>query len=483
MSPEEVEVNDGTVAPPADLKKEEFVGFLTSTGRIRGAVASSLYDAGLNDYHLLETGDEKFFMSFSGVGERTADALMELGARHRSMSSPEPPLTFEEAMAQGKVRSNVVKLLKENGLDSFERILSAGEEGLTSIKGIGPATASAVLGIANKMADVEGPRTAAIEDASAIPAPEGDRDVIESAPERKANLLDRIASFFRGMFRSSSKPVDEAVRTDRPSSAPPSEIEQDDPGEAPLGEGPEAPGVGDKEQLDEPALASGGPLIEVEEKVEDSSGAASGEEQPPILAEVETPLEDALHPSGEGMPDGDETSEDAPAGEVKDEVPEHGTDGAPPEGSSSAPAVKPGLLERILSVFRKRPAPPTEKGPEPEAKTVSAPADAGPQEGTRDGASEPAVEETVDTEGAKEEPASADEHLEEGTPKVEPEVSEIREIADIPGLSEGVVQLLNDAGYLNIDELKEAVWEDLILVEGIDEPTAKAISKALHPER
>jgi ERCC4-type nuclease len=51
----------------------------------------------------------------------------------------------------------------------------------------------------------------------------------------------------------------------------------------------------------------------------------------------------------------------------------------------------------------------------------------------------------------------------------------------IPGVTSEIAGRLRQAGYQNISELKEAIAEDLTMIEGIDEATAKAIITALHP--
>jgi len=52
----------------------------------------------------------------------------------------------------------------------------------------------------------------------------------------------------------------------------------------------------------------------------------------------------------------------------------------------------------------------------------------------------------------------------------------------LPGVTPETAGRLRQAGYQNISELKEAIAEDLAMIDGIDEATAKAIISALHPE-
>ncbi len=48
-------------------------------------------------------------------------------------------------------------------------------------------------------------------------------------------------------------------------------------------------------------------------------------------------------------------------------------------------------------------------------------------------------------------------------------------LEEIEGLSEDIIKKLKESGYRDIDELKEATVEDLIMIEGIDEEMAKRI--------
>jgi ERCC4-type nuclease len=56
------------------------------------------------------------------------------------------------------------------------------------------------------------------------------------------------------------------------------------------------------------------------------------------------------------------------------------------------------------------------------------------------------------------------------------------DFTSIPGVTPQIATQLRQAGYQNVSELKEAITEDLVMIEGIDEATAKAIIAALHPE-
>ena len=56
------------------------------------------------------------------------------------------------------------------------------------------------------------------------------------------------------------------------------------------------------------------------------------------------------------------------------------------------------------------------------------------------------------------------------------------DFTSIPGVTPDIATRLRQAGYQNVSELKEAIADDLVMIEGIDEATAKAIVAALHPE-
>jgi ribosomal protein S13 len=57
-----------------------------------------------------------------------------------------------------------------------------------------------------------------------------------------------------------------------------------------------------------------------------------------------------------------------------------------------------------------------------------------------------------------------------------------KEELKIEGVDPEKLKLLSDAGYQDAEELKEAIVEDLTMIEGIDEDTAKEIYSKLHPD-
>ena len=55
-----------------------------------------------------------------------------------------------------------------------------------------------------------------------------------------------------------------------------------------------------------------------------------------------------------------------------------------------------------------------------------------------------------------------------------------KEELQIEGVDAEKLKLIQDAGYQDTEELKEAIVEDLTMIEGIDEDTAKDIYSKLH---
>jgi transcription termination factor NusA len=74
------------------------------------------------------------------------------------------------------------------------------------------------------------------------------------------------------------------------------------------------------------------------------------------------------------------------------------------------------------------------------------------------------------------EPAKAETKESPQTAKSEPV-----DFTDIKDVTPEIAALLRKAGYQSVEELKEAIVEDLTMIDGINEETAKNIHSALHP--
>jgi len=441
---------------------DEFTIFLGSTGKVRPSLAKSLKAQGLDEERLL-SGDRKYFLTLKGVGEKTADALMALSEIAKAKNTP-TTVDLWEHLRVNKVRSNVVKSLKDAGMDTPEKIKDAGKDGLTALPGIGDATAEGILNAVSTM-------PSQIEDASAEQAPgEVQSDAegpIAQESLKKGSIIDRIGDFFRSLFRGKKQvPVssEEApvVTVPEESDTPLMEdieaamevgpdTEADSAPEEPT-PGPEAPAEAPLTEVGDPIPEKGGPP-------EDASNTV-GHETTPIPPSPEGP-------SGKDEEVPGEISDEERSGTETPLEPAEST--GPASAPEEPPKNQPGFFQRIMSFFKKTPS--TE---EPKEKVPIPVEGEGPVAGPSDEV----------PEGAEPVPDEPTESIAEGEkgpeePERPPEEVEIKEIEDIPGIDPSVALKLRDAGYQNLDELKEAVPDDLVLVEGIERETAERICSAL----
>ncbi|MDG6225106.1 MAG: helix-hairpin-helix domain-containing protein [Candidatus Thermoplasmatota archaeon] len=440
MAQDESSADDAAIAVEADPFRDEFTGYLTSTGRVKPKLARSLYDMGLSSYDLLKSGDLKYFMSFTGVGDRTAQALYDLGRIRERQEIEEARARYRTYMKERGIRSNVIDILESEGIDSPDKILEKGPEGLVTIRGIGKKTADMLI-------------SACAEAVTEAPQADGGQAEAPAEEESAPGIIDRIIGFFKGLF---SGRKDEAQPE-----APTSPQEEERTGSVPV---PEP--VEDKEEGPEPEEPS----------------------EPGIPDPVEDPIHeevlavDASAESGEPEPEKDlaepveeeQAEKPAPEATSPQEDVEQPTE-APPEKEEP----KEGLMDRIKRFFSKKPS-----GPE-------AGSDSGTlkEEDHAEAASEKEEKEgpegiSPENKGDVPEEDKAEEEVSVQGPVVEaPEPPpEINSMEDIPGVGPEIIELLKGAGYRNLDELKEAVPEDLVLIKGIDMETAKMICGALHPE-
>lgn len=441
MSPDEAPIE-----PEVGKDTDEYLEVLTSTGRIRPSLARSLREQGL-DLDGIEKCDREAFLGYKGVGDKTADALMEIGALVKERRSREAETAFWEMLAAKKVRINVIKALQGSGLDSIDKVLDAGMDGLMGIKGIGEASAKAVLAAVRETSPP-------IEEAAAEQAPDGMTGE-EEGQVKPPSFMDRITGFFRNLFKSKGSEASTEAEKDAeptPAGSPSEPIEKEAGPEGSM----EPPSVPAAEPGTEPEVPSEPPVV-VEESVSipEDRVEASPEEMPSEEAEV--PPQEGQVSEVPALP-----GTDVPEGEGQGLA-----EGKVEEGQPTG-----GLFSRIMAFFKK----PKETPP------AGAPASDLPAAGT-EGAEEVGPDQpSVQTAEEEVEPEKTD--IGAGPGEILPDVSaeppvEIKEIEDVPGIDEAVAKKLRDAGYQDLSELREAVPEDLVLIEGIDKELAERICSAL----
>jgi predicted flap endonuclease-1-like 5' DNA nuclease len=415
--------------------KEEMIAFLTKTGKIRPHVAAALFDQGLDDMAKVRIMDRDDFLKYRGVGDRTAEALLELKVLAQESAPKDSELW--DRLRKGKVNLNVIASLKGSGLDTPGKIRGAGSEGLIKIKGIGIITANRILEAVKDMPEPVGP---SIEDASAVQAPEEPVEQATQAP-KGPGLMDKVAAFFKGLFGKKSPEPESPKDTTGPAEEA---VAQGTPAE------PTAPAV------ETPLTEASAPLTE---------GALSQPEQPSPPPKAISDI--AAEPEKTATSEAPAVAEAAPQ-----ELPPEGatptTDGKPTEEAAKGPEAaqegaqapteqpKGGFFDKIRSMFKRpaaqsAPASPADEAPKEPEKPAEASA-AGPE--------------------VQAAPASS-------AVAVEHRSAPINSIEEIPDIGPGIADKLRKAGYNNVDELREAVPEDLVLIEGIDIETAKRICAAL----
>jgi hypothetical protein len=415
--------------------KEQMVAFLTSTGKIRPHVASSLFDQGLDDRSKLRIMEREGLLKYHGVGEKTADALLEL--RDKAQASAPAGSALWDQLKKGKVNAKVAQSLMDAGLVTPMGIREAGKEGLMKIKGIGAITADRILGSVKDMPELA---RSPIEDASAVSAPE---EAPAPAPEQPKGqgIMEKVASFFKGLFGKKAE-------TEKPSGSTPSEAITS---AAPSAEVPSAPAepaeTSTESPTEPPSAAEAEPKPdEVPTKVGEAAPAADRKDGVEVS---DAPL---TVPMAQASPDRQEPpGEEKTAEEAKPEQPVTSA-----QASTAPEQPKQGFFGRIFSVFKKAPAPAAPAAPAGEAakdqETPKGPVGpAQPQPGP----------ETSPPAGSGQ------------------TISQIGSLEEIPGIDAEVIRRLKEASYNSVDELREAIPEDLTLIQGIDIETARRICDAI----
>ncbi|MGA1872982.1 MAG: helix-hairpin-helix domain-containing protein [Thermoplasmatota archaeon] len=425
--PEDTDIDQSKKTDIEDkIDKEEMVSFLSSVSRISEDLARSLYDQGLDNWSSLIEGTEASFRKFKGIGPAKAMALVELGKSKMTELEESRPGLKEVLESIPRMNQRIISSLLDSGYDSVESFKETTEEDLQKINGIGPKMSSAIMEAVSAHLEKYGPDASPsrpVEEATAEVLAEEEQPSAGDERSLIQRIIDAIGGFFGGKKEENeeeSAPGEAEGEKEGPQETSPEEEET-----------PETVPPAEKESEDEP-----------EEET-------PGEEKEPETQPVEASAED-------DTPSETEEPETAPKEAVEE-----------PPGEE--PTGKMSFMERIKQMLFGSSSEKDDKPEETPTEEESSAAEEG--------------------QGKSAETSSKEEHLDESEPeasgevvkeKVEPkEKKEYTEFEAIPGVSGKIAEALTKAGYLSIDELKEAVPEDLEMIEGIGPKTAEKIYKAL----
>ncbi len=458
------------------LRKADMVSYLTSTGSIRPHVASSLYDGGLDRWSKLidRTGPE--LMDYKGVGPKTAEALMALGEIKKvELLSVNGELDTRKALqGMSELRGREIDELMREGYNSMERLARAHTGQLLEVKGLKRKTAEEIIDMARtaiapgpvvievpeqerpqvqpvvqapapppqlqvregetlQESAPEGPPAElpkeSIEEATALSAEEAPKEPPKESSAKQEGFFSKFMGGIKGLF---------SAKKEQPAPAP-----------APAGEQPKPPE--EAHPSSEAPQEQPSAEVKVEEGQPPVEGAApeAATQAPPIMEEAGTE-------KGEGQP---EVAPPVPGIEPSSEEKPPEAAAAPAEAAGSPPAEpRPSFFQRMKEKLLggKKAAPEqAEEQPAP-AAPAEAPAAAG-------------------------EAGTEEQKLAEAAPegKEPEEKAAIERFEDIPGVTPEVATKLYGSGYLNVSELKEAIPDDLMMIDGIDRETAERIYLAL----
>ncbi|MBN1389604.1 MAG: helix-hairpin-helix domain-containing protein [Candidatus Thermoplasmatota archaeon] len=421
MSRESEGLSSGPVNIRKQVKKVEMVDFLTSTGVISQQLATSLYDQGLNRWaHLIE-GTEGTFTRFKGIGPAKEKALIELG-KHKKMELEDSIPGLKEVLRSiPRITQHTISSLLESGYDSFQSFRDRTEDDLKQVKGVGPKMAEAILKavrpyVESGEAEIEDIPT--VEEATAEVEPEVTEEATPDERSLFQRIMDAISGFFGGKKTEGSGETEEQA---------PKEIEE-------IGEqSPEKPqGTVAVEDEEIPLLTP------TEEPLNEILPEAASEEEPPVVEEVS---QEAIEHEKIGESEvGQETKQ-----------------------NEDIPPQQKGFIDRIREmIFGRGVKDEPRKIVTIEKEEITPPKDN--EEGTL-------TETPADIEQSSDEPLI--------NPEADIESQEYIDFENIPGVNSKTAEALRKAGYLNIEELREAVPEDLIMIEGIGQKTAEKIYNSL----
>ncbi len=382
----------------------------------------------------------------------------------------------------GKVRASLAERLYDEGMDNWAALVNGDDEYFTGFKGVGVKTSEALKELGEKKKE-ELAESAQAPDLNEVLSsiPRVSEKVIE---ELKSSGFDTFESFreleaeklqeLKGIGPKLSVTIIEKVNEVREKFGIQDGIEEATAMEEEKAEEEAPEEKGFFEKLIEGIKAIFvGKKEEPEEKPEEEKEESPDEEKEPSEEKPEEekeeeaeekPPEEEKEPSEEKSAEEKEESpeeEKEPSEEKPEEEKEEEAEEKPPEEEKEEPSEeevpKKGFLQALKEIiFGKK----SEEKPEEE------------KEGSP---REEAGEETKEDESAEEE---------KEVPKEEEPADEKDEIGaegpfKLKGVEVEVQEKLKSSGYLSLKELREAVPEDLTMIEGIDEETAERICDAV----
>ncbi len=457
------------------VEKEEMVEFLSSSGKVRRGLAEPLYDQGLNTWELLVDGDEEYFTSFKGVGKKTADELMIIGGQKKEELSrpPEPARDLRDVLSEvPRVNQGVIDGLMDAGFNDVYRVSAVDPSELREVPGVGPKLSEKIVKACKEEAEKHPQSVAGVEEAMPLPADE------EAPAEKGEGFLSKLIGKVKAFF---------STEKEEPStSEAPEEEGEKEPEEKPSEDEPAAE---DKEETVEEKPSEEEPVAEDQE--EPSEEEKPSDEEPSEEGEASDEEPAAEDKKEDGTPEEESTEEEGdPSDEETEEPPKEeprslwakikgifsGKEEEAPseEKESSEEGEKPSEEEAPESAEEEGETPTDDKDEEaPENEGEKEPEEAPSEDG-------PAAEDQEDKEEPSDEkPSEEEKEPSKEEPSEEEPRLEIKDIHHIPGVDKKTTDLLLSSGYMNLDELKEAVPEDLMMIEGIDEDTAKFIYEVL----
>ena len=367
----------------------------------------------------------------------------------------------------GKIRNATAGKLYDKGLDNWASLVNGDEKFFTSFKGVGKKTAESLVELAKmKMEEIEQRGT--------IPTL---REILATIPRVSSNTIDTLIENGYDSYNSfkdlEAEKLQELKRIgpklsitiiDKVNSAREKFGIEEEP--TPI---EDATGVeGEEEEKEEEkgliqrildwirSLFSGKKDKEPSEEEEE---VPVDEEPPEEEKEEEVPVDE--EPPEEGKEEDPSVEDEVPVEEKEEEpaVEEEETDEEEKEGSE-------GFFHKITNMFSggKKVQEPSEDEKEEEPSEEEPSVEEGPSD-------------EGDATGEEEQPAEEDDVPEEPV-KEEKEEAGIGPLG-IAGISVNIQEKLVSAGYHNVDEIKEAVPSDLMMIEGVGKKTAERICDAV----
>jgi DNA uptake protein ComE-like DNA-binding protein len=372
--------------------------------------------------------------------------------------------------SSGKIKDDLAGSLYDQGLNSWKVLVEGTEEFFVGLKKIGPAKAKILIELASKKKEELGTvRPGLKEILETVPRMsqriissllESGYDSFESFKDKTAEDLEQIKGIGPKMSGAIIKAVQEHIEVFGAEDTEEATAEVVEEGE----EGPKDERSLIQRITDAISGLLGGKKKEgdeepkEEEKAEEAPEEEVDEAPEEVPEEVPVPEEEQVEEPPEEVPKekDSEPEEEETEKEISEDSEEEKEEEISEETAEEAPKEEKGFFDKLKAMFF---------GGSKKEETSEEEKTEG--EETPEDASSPAEE------------TSAEPPEEEKTAEEVPEKKTFEDFEDIPGVSKKTAEMLKGAGYLNVDELREAVPEDLTMIDGIGPKTAEKICNAL----